>query len=121
MADFMAEEFVGVSQFEPKTACREYREFLDVYRTRVYLEVPNATMLPLIVNVSEMLAVTTRRMAASYGSRMELRVLPLPVPGAIAEAYLIWHRSMEHDPAHVWLREQIDATFPNAIQAGLPG
>jgi hypothetical protein len=50
---------------------------------------------------------------------LALQILPLDVPGAIAEAYLIWHRSMEPDPTHIWLREQIAALIP-AVKKAAP-
>jgi DNA-binding transcriptional LysR family regulator len=117
--DLLAEEFVAVSQFAPERSIPEFIDFLDVYEARVTLQVPNAITLPLVVNSSELLAVTTRRMAQCFGDRLALQILPLDVPGAIAEAYLIWHRSMEPDPTHIWLREQIAALIP-AVKKAAP-
>ena len=115
--ELLAEEFAAVSQFDLEPATVEFREFMQAYRQRVMLEVPNALMLPLMVHSSNMLALTSRRMATCYGERCALQVLPLPVPGAMAEAFIIWHRSMEVDPAHVWLRAQFAAMIPNVKQA----
>jgi DNA-binding transcriptional LysR family regulator len=115
--DMLAEEFVAVSQFTTESAITEFLEFLDSYESRVTLQVPNAITLPLVVNSSELLAVTTQRMAQCFGDRLALQILPLNVAGAMAEAYLIWHRSMEPDPTHSWLREQIAAIIPAVKQS----
>lgn len=117
LEEVLTETFVGVSQFGTDSSVPEFRDFLCEYQARITLEVPNAIMLPLIANNSDMLAVTTRRMAECFGERLALQILRLDLPGAAGEAYLVWHRSMEFDPTHTWLRTQIAETIPAVKQA----
>jgi DNA-binding transcriptional LysR family regulator len=117
LEEILAEEFVGVSQYGAESSITEFLEFLEMYQSRVTLQIPNAIALPLVVNNSELLALTTRRMAQCFGDRLTLQILPLNVPGAVGEAYLMWHRSMEPDPTHSWLREQIAGIIPAVKQS----
>jgi DNA-binding transcriptional LysR family regulator len=37
----------------------------------------------------------------------DLQVAPLPFDMPAVQISLIWHRQQQHDPAHIWLREQL--------------
>jgi DNA-binding transcriptional LysR family regulator len=45
--------------------------------------------------------------AGLRASRGDVHAKPLPYEVANASLRAIWHRRHEHDPAHVWLREQL--------------
>lgn len=111
LENLMREDFASVCQYAPSNSSPEFKELLTLHRSRIKLEVPSAFILPLVVNSSEMLAITTRRIIACYQQELDLQILPLDVPGAVLDTYLIWHRTRQNDPAHYWLRQQIEATF----------
>lgn len=115
--ELLGESFVAVYQYDIHSRVKEFRDFRQAYKARIALEVPNAIMFPPIVNSTELLAVTTRRMAGFFGDKMDIVVIPLDIKGACGEIYFIWHRSMQSDPAHQWLREQVDTTFKKVMKS----
>ncbi|MNF14001.1 HTH-type transcriptional regulator SyrM 1 [compost metagenome] len=48
-----------------------------------------------------------RRLAELYAEHLPLRLLPPPVQLPVMQEHMLWHRSMERDPMHRWLRERI--------------
>ena len=40
---------------------------------------------------------------------------PVPVPCPAMPMYLIWHMRHQHDPAHRWLRGELEALVPQAV------
>ena len=42
---------------------------------------------------------------------------PLPVPSPPLPMYMIWHLRYRHDLVHQWLREELEAVVPPALQA----
>lgn len=65
-----------------------------------------STVLGLVAE-SDLVAFLPRRLCRVHAHRFGLvtRKPPLPIPGYTLS--LVWHRRTAHDPAHVWLREQI--------------
>ncbi len=41
---------------------------------------------------------------------------PLPVPSPPLPMYMIWHLRYRHDPVHQWLRGELEAVVPPALQ-----
>jgi DNA-binding transcriptional LysR family regulator len=60
----------------------------------------------VVVN-SDLLTVLPRHFVPTtgMGDRLVLRDLPLDVPPVHVEA--LWHRRVQHDSAHLWLREHL--------------
>ncbi len=46
---------------------------------------------------------------------------PLPLPSPTLPMYMVWHMRHRHDPAHSWLRGQLEAVVPAALAAAAPG
>ncbi len=46
--------------------------------------------------------------------------VPLPLPAPTMPMYMIWHLRHRHDPAHSWLRSQLEAVVPEALAAAAP-
>jgi DNA-binding transcriptional LysR family regulator len=40
---------------------------------------------------------------------------PLPMPSPPLPMYMIWHLRYRHDPAHSWLRQELEAVVPPAL------
>jgi DNA-binding transcriptional LysR family regulator len=49
-----------------------------------------------------------------------LRILPLGLKGAAIETYLYWAANADHDPASVWLRDQLKRSFASRVTAPGP-
>ena len=48
-----------------------------------------------------------RRLAQHYANLVPIRILQAPMQLPTMREFMLWHRTMEGDPMHRWLREQI--------------
>lgn len=71
---------------------------------RADVEVGNALAIPIVVSQTDLIAVTTEKIATFFSKPFGLQVLELPVKLPPIPVFLIWHRSRERDPAHAWMR-----------------
>ena len=101
------EEFV--SHYEPHSdyVAPEMERSLTALGHRTVIEVPTALALPIVVSQTDLIAVTTERLANMTAGRYALNIFPLPFDGPPIPSYLIWHRARERDSGHIWLREQM--------------
>lgn len=72
---------------------------------RADVEVGNALAIPIVVSQTDLIAVTTEKIATFFAKPFGLQVLELPVKLPPIPVFLIWHRSRERDAAHAWMRE----------------
>lgn len=88
-------------------------------RPRYRITVPHSLAVPDLLLDGDMIAIVPAPLAQAFLARRELaaRALPYPVQGATVRA--IWHRRNEHDPAHLWLREQLFALAAEQAPAPL--
>lgn len=63
--------------------------------------------LPQLVIGTQRIATMHRRLAHLYAQYLPLRILPTPVKIPAMREFMLWHRSMDGDPMHRWLRERI--------------
>ena len=87
------------------------RDFLKAVHQRAMIEVPNALLLPMVLESTDLLAITTSRFADFMSQKSNIKSYPFPMESKPLNAYLIWHRSMTADPANQWLREQVQAVL----------
>lgn len=73
----------------------------------VVAEVCQYIALPGLVSNTDYLATVPRRMAEYYGQIYPIKILPLPFKTPKTKAYMIWHKSMNQDKSHQWLKDQI--------------
>ena len=76
-------------------------------RPRYRVTVPHSLAVPELLVDSDMLSIVPAPLAQAFASRGDLHAKPLPYEVANVSLRAIWHRRHEHDPAHVWLREQL--------------
>jgi DNA-binding transcriptional LysR family regulator len=76
-------------------------------RRHVAVEVPHFLSMPLLAQSSNMLCTLPKRMAYVYADhfRVKMHAVPLRVPEF--PIFMIWHQSVDADPAHEWLRNQL--------------
>ncbi len=76
-------------------------------RRHVAVELPHFQSMPLLVRNTQMICTVPRRMANVYAQTFELQthVVPLRIPNF--PIYLIWHASVDADPAHIWFRQSL--------------
>ncbi len=60
---------------------------------------------------SDLIATVPERLARQYADTMQLQVLPFPVDLPPVPIYMIWSPAQQRDPAHRWLRQQLEQTI----------
>src|SRR5690348_2990991 len=78
---------------------------------RIALRVPHFTVVPMVLERSDLILTLPARVARVYEHRAGLKSLPLPLPLPPAEVAAHWHERFEADPGGRWLREQVRALF----------
>lgn len=69
--------------------------------------VPQFSVLPSLLEDSDLVVVLPSRVAQLYARERRLRTVELPVPIAGFEVRLHWHARQDAAPAHRWLREEV--------------
>lgn len=83
---------------------------------RLNLDTPNCVRLrhygavPELVRGTDLVAIVPQMFADAVAARHDLRVWRLP-DGAAYDVMMVWHQSVNGDPAQRWLREQVRHLF----------
>lgn len=72
---------------------------------RVACSVPGFFMVPSLIAASDYLCVLPRRIATQYAATVDWFELPFASPRFQID--LLWHPRRQHDPAHIWFRQQV--------------
>jgi DNA-binding transcriptional LysR family regulator len=72
---------------------------------RITLRVPHFTVVPMILERSDLILTLPARVARVFERRGSLKSLPPPVPIPPAEVGVHWHERFEGDPGNRWLRD----------------
>jgi DNA-binding transcriptional LysR family regulator len=72
---------------------------------KVALRVPHFTVVPMILEKSDLILTLPARVARVFVRRGRLKALPPPVPIPPAEVAVHWHERFEADPGNRWLRD----------------
>lgn len=86
---------------------------------RIRLATPIPSIIPEIVNMTDLVAATTRRMASYFRRHFDVAAYDLPFKDASITYSMMWHRRFNEDESHVWLRKQI-REVADEITAELP-
>jgi len=78
---------------------------------QVRLRVPHFTVLPLVLERSDLLLVAPLRIARAFARERRLVVRPLPLRLPPADVAVHWHERFERDPGNRWLRELVVQLF----------
>lgn len=73
-------------------------------RRTEFVEVASALSVPAILAATDAVATLPTRLCRHFSDRYGLRMWSLPIFREVAPIYLIWHRSRDEDPGHIWLR-----------------
>jgi DNA-binding transcriptional LysR family regulator len=76
-------------------------------RPHYRITVPHSLAVPDLLAGSDMVSIVPAPLAQGFVARRELLAKALPYASQHATMRAVWHRRHEHDPAHVWLREQL--------------
>jgi DNA-binding transcriptional LysR family regulator len=78
---------------------------------RAALRVPHFTVVPLVLERTDLVLTLPSRVARVYERQGRLKALPLPLPIPAADVGVHWHERFEADPGNRWLREQVIELF----------
>ena len=79
----------------------------DSRRRKVALKVPHATVLPMILPETELLATIPQAAATNLLASGTLEAVPVPFEIRPNNVYQWWHRRNTADPGHSWLRQTL--------------
>ncbi|MGB0919849.1 MAG: LysR family transcriptional regulator [Alphaproteobacteria bacterium] len=71
----------------------------------VAVEVDHITAMPFIAARSDLVSITAASIARNLRDRLGLIAKPLPFEVPPVRIHQTWHRRMQDDPAHIWLRD----------------
>jgi DNA-binding transcriptional LysR family regulator len=78
---------------------------------RIALRVPHFTVVPMVLERTDLVLTLPARVARVYERRGNFRALPPPVPIPPAEVAVHWHERFAADPGNRWLRTQVVELF----------
>lgn len=84
----------------------EALEELGLQRS-VALTTPRFLTVPYLVVQAPVIVTMGARLARRFAAELGLSLSPPPVKVKDITVSLVWHASYQHDPAHVWLRDQL--------------
>ena len=116
LEDFMNERFVMVHEplIRVENDSIDLERFLNQLAVRTALEVPLANQIPHYVESSDLVGITSKKLAAWMTQHFDIRVVALPIPVPPIATYLVWHREREQDATHRWFRETFLQTLREA-------
>jgi DNA-binding transcriptional LysR family regulator len=80
---------------------------------RIALRVPHFTVVPMVLERSDLILTLPRRVARVYERLGRLKSLPLPLSIAPADVAVHWHERFDADAGNRWLRQQLVDLFGN--------
>jgi DNA-binding transcriptional LysR family regulator len=78
---------------------------------RIVLRVPHFTVVPMVLERTDLILTLPARVARVFERRGSLKVLAPPVPIPPAEVAVHWHERFDADAGNRWLREQLVDLF----------
>jgi DNA-binding transcriptional LysR family regulator len=107
------ERFAALPHIAISTGCDDMSFIDEALAGRGLSRVVSAAVplhsLIMIVIGSGAIAVVPRRVAADVTAVLPLIMRPLPFPSSRLGLSMIWHRRLDNDPAHRWLRGTLRA------------
>lgn len=116
MEDFMNERFVMVHEplIRAENDSIDLERFLKQIAAHTSLEVPLANQIPHYVESSDLVGITSKKLALWMIQHFDIRILALPIPVPPIATYLVWHQERDHDAIHRWFRETFLQTLREA-------
>lgn len=97
----------------PDGRAHVFEQFLQAggWTRPVQLEVSHFASLQPIIAGSDLVATVPQALAEAWARHGEIRIVPVPMKVPIVEVHQFWHRRMQKDAAHAWLRALVYELF----------
>ncbi|AWI81463.1 LysR family transcriptional regulator [Parazoarcus communis] len=115
LEDYLAAEHVTVVYHPARALDFDQTLLAQGIKRNFVVTVPGFAGIPAFVRGSERLATLPGLLRT--GLLHDLASAPLPFSGPRLPMYMIWHLRYSHDPAHGWLRTELEAVVPQALAA----
>lgn len=105
------EDFAAFQHVVPESALRRF--FLDnLLRSKgisrnIVMHTNNVHAMPVIVENSDLMCTMSRLLADVVADEQRFRRYPAPIPDPAFPLHMVWHKSMDGDPGHAWVRDYI--------------
>lgn len=76
---------------------------------RVVMQVPTLGAVPAVIEVSDVVAAMSERVARNFARRWKIDLHALAVGLPPIPIYMVWHERFDTDPGHIWLRKAVKA------------
>ena len=119
LADFLAAEHASVLYMPNRPLDLDEHWLRQGVQRRLRVLVPGFAGLPAFLHGSDLLATAPGLLRHRLMSGFASVEPPLPCP--TLPMYLIWHQRHQHDAAHRWLREQLEAVVGQVMTPAAPG
>ena len=90
------------------------------HHRRIEVVTPSFDLAPHLVVGTERLATVATRLAVKYAGLLPIKLVPVPITMPPMIEMLQWHRAHDHDPAHIWLRDQMREAVAALAPPGVP-
>jgi DNA-binding transcriptional LysR family regulator len=107
LEDIWSLDFAAVHGEEPYYGSGEHELPRQIRQERVVLEMPTAMLLMSTLTSTDLVSLTTLNVAEFATRHFPLEIYDLPDDVLPVQAYMVWHKNMEWDPANQWLRGHI--------------
>ena len=89
-----------------KSSTQAFLEERDL-RLKTVAEFANFNALLYALKYSDVITIMPKKLVEVLGSDAEVKPLELPYDIPEFEVGLIWNRSLDNDPEHLWFREMV--------------
>jgi LysR family transcriptional activator for leuABCD operon len=85
-----------------------HQELMGLRKSRrIMTEVHNIASIPQVISHTDAVAAMPRALAEFFQQQHPIEVYPFPMSAPSTSIYLTWHKSMNMDKGHQWLRDII--------------
>jgi DNA-binding transcriptional LysR family regulator len=73
-------------------------------RRRIVASVRSLVVAPVVVAHTDLVCTASEIIVGALAADLGVRFVPMPIDLPPQPLHLVWHRRMQHDPAHTWFR-----------------
>ncbi|MEH6348333.1 MAG: LysR substrate-binding domain-containing protein [Bermanella sp.] len=88
----MLEDFLRINKRIPRKVMAEVRQYVAI---------------PGLITQTDCIATVPRKMAEYYAQREAIKIFPFPFEIEKTKTFMIWHKAMNQDQGHLWLKHKI--------------